>query len=144
MDIMLAEEVAQELWDLDVTPWNNHWAPVFRNFSRQLVREAQLSPGQLVLDVGTGTGIAAFEAAEQLRHGFVIGIDRSTKMISAARAHNIEERTSETFSSLKWTEVTRCSQTGYLTASSQTVEFHTEHCRKPVERYSEYYKMMAD
>ena len=97
MDIMHAEEVAQELWDLDVIPWNKHWAPVFRNFSRQLVREAQLSPGQLVLDIGTGTGIAAFEAAKRIRHGFVIGIDRSPKMISAARAHNIRNKLRNVF-----------------------------------------------
>jgi hypothetical protein len=38
MNIMHTEEVAQELWNLDVIPWNKHWIPVFRKFSRELVR----------------------------------------------------------------------------------------------------------
>jgi ubiquinone/menaquinone biosynthesis C-methylase UbiE len=40
------------------------------------------------LDVGTGTGIAAFEAAKQTKRGFVIGIDRSLRMINVAQANN--------------------------------------------------------
>jgi ubiquinone/menaquinone biosynthesis C-methylase UbiE len=88
MEIKYAEKIAEELWDLDVTPWKKHWVPIFREFSRELIRVARLSPGQLILDVGTGTGIAAFEAAKRVEHGFVIGIDRSPKMISVARANN--------------------------------------------------------
>ncbi len=88
MNITYAEKVAQELWNIDVVPWNKYWVPVFQKFAQDLVREAQLSPGQIVLDVGTGTGIAAFEAAKRIRRGFLIGIDRSPQMINAARANN--------------------------------------------------------
>ena len=88
MEIEHAERIVQELWELDVTPWSKYWAPIFRTFSQELVRCAHLDPGQLILDVGTGTGIAAFEAAKRIKHGVVIGIDRSPKMISAARANN--------------------------------------------------------
>jgi len=88
MNIELAERVAQELWDLDAATWNTHWVPIFRKFSLELVHKAQLGPGQLILDIGTGTGVAALEAAKRIEHGFVIGIDRSPKMISVARANN--------------------------------------------------------
>jgi len=86
MNVEEAEEIVQGLWDLDVSAWNTHWVPIFRVFSQELVRKAQLHPGQLILDVGTGTGIAAFVAAKRIQRGFVIGIDRSYKMIVAARA----------------------------------------------------------
>jgi len=88
MNAIYAEKVAQELWGLDVIPWNKYWVPVFRKFAQGLVRDSRLSPGHIVLDVGTGTGIAAFEAAKRIRRGFVIGIDRSPKMINAARGNN--------------------------------------------------------
>ena len=92
MDINQAEKIVEELWDLDVTPWRNHWVPIFRKFSQELIRSAKLKPGQLILDVGTGTGIAAFESAKRIERGFVIGIDRSPKMINAARANNKENK----------------------------------------------------
>ena len=97
MDINYAEKIAEELWDLDVTPWKKHWVPIFRQFSQELIRIAKLSPGQLILDVGTGTGIAAFEAAKRIERGFVIGIDRSPKMISAARANNEKNKLRNVF-----------------------------------------------
>jgi SAM-dependent methyltransferase len=53
---------------------------------QDLVRSAQLIPGQLILDIGTGTGTAAFGAARQIKNGFLIGTDRSPKMFNAARA----------------------------------------------------------
>ena len=95
MEIDYAEKIAEEIWDLDVTPWTKHWVPIFQKFSQELIRNAQLSPGQLILDVGTGTGIAAFVAAKRSEHGVVIGIDRSPKMISAARANSKKKQTSK-------------------------------------------------
>ena len=88
MNVEHAEKAAQELWELDVATWNTHWVPIFRKFSQELIHKARLRPGQLILDIGTGTGIAAFEAAKRVEHGFVIGIDRSPNMIRAARANN--------------------------------------------------------
>ena len=39
---------------------------------------------QLVLDIGTGTGVAAFEAARRVKSGgFVFGIDRLGSMLAA-------------------------------------------------------------
>ena len=49
---------------------------------------ARLRPGQSVLDVGTGTGIAAGPAADLVgEHGHVLGIDLSPEMIEVARRH---------------------------------------------------------
>lgn len=87
MNVEEAEKTVQELWDSDVPAWNTYWVPIFRKFSQELVHKAQLHPGQLILDVGTGTGIAALEAAKRIERGFVIGIDRSHKMINIARAN---------------------------------------------------------
>ena len=97
MDVTKADEVAQELWDLDALPWNKYWAPIFRKFARDLVLHAHLKPAQLILDVGTGTGIAAFEAAKRIRRGFVIGIDRSPQMINLARTNGAKMKTHNVF-----------------------------------------------
>jgi len=97
MKLEQAEKAAQELWELDVATWNTHWVPIFRKFSQELIRKAQLRPGQLILDIGTGTGIAAFEAAKRIEHGFVIGIDRSPNMIHAARANNKKNKLRNAF-----------------------------------------------
>ena len=48
---------------------------------------AQLRPGERVLDVGTGTGVVAFQAAKQVGvNGTVVGIDLSDGMLAVARA----------------------------------------------------------
>jgi ubiquinone/menaquinone biosynthesis C-methylase UbiE len=85
MTIEEADRIRQELWDEDVEAWEVHWVPIFREFARDLVDAARLSRGQIALDVGTGTGIAAFEAARVVgQRGFVFGIDRSRRMLDAA------------------------------------------------------------
>ena len=80
-----AERIVQAQWDLDVEAWKAHWVPIFRRFAHDLVVDAGISAGQVVLDVGTGTGVAAFEAARKTKSpGFVFGIDRSKSMVTSA------------------------------------------------------------
>jgi 2-polyprenyl-3-methyl-5-hydroxy-6-metoxy-1,4-benzoquinol methylase len=56
--------------------------------TRQFFREAGLSPGMRVLDVGSGAGHTAFIAAELVgATGEVIGTDRSLDAISKAQAN---------------------------------------------------------
>lgn len=87
VSIEQADKVVQQLWDEDVTAWQAHWVPVFRIFAHDLVSDAGICPGQLVLDVGTGTGVAAFEAAKCVTpQGFIVGIDHSEPMLTAAKA----------------------------------------------------------
>lgn len=58
--------------------------PAFIPLARVLISEARVTPGQLVLDLGTGTGIAAREAAHLGCR--VTAIDFSHRMAVAARA----------------------------------------------------------
>jgi SAM-dependent methyltransferase len=86
MNMQEADQISQELWNQDVEAWEKWWVPIFRKFARDLVLDARISPGQVVLDVGTGTGVTALEAATHLgSSGLVVGIDRSEQILT--RAH---------------------------------------------------------
>jgi len=68
------------------------YATLYDNFkvahkpAHQLVIVAKLTPGQRVLDVACGTGLATMAAAQAVGdNGRVIGIDIETKMLDAAR-----------------------------------------------------------
>jgi ubiquinone/menaquinone biosynthesis C-methylase UbiE len=85
MTLPEADNIIKGLWDRDVRAWDVHWVPIFRRFAHDLVRDAGISDGHIVLDIGTGTGIAALEA---VRHRvFVFGIDRSRAMLTAAMSN---------------------------------------------------------
>jgi ubiquinone/menaquinone biosynthesis C-methylase UbiE len=69
-------------------------APRLLEPARDLVRAADPFPGARLLDVGTGTGIAAAEAVAAVGEaGSVIGIDGSTGMLAVARRVRPEIRT---------------------------------------------------
>lgn len=58
-----------------------------RDIARHVVALASLTAGEAVLDVGTGTGIVALEAAAAVAPGGrVVGIDVSAAMLALARA----------------------------------------------------------
>jgi SAM-dependent methyltransferase len=60
-----------------------HWGPI----SARLLIETQLSPGDRLLDVGTGHGEPALTAAQAVGPaGHVTGVDLSLEMLDAARA----------------------------------------------------------
>lgn len=60
-------------------------APTFVRLARRAVELAEIEAGQTVLDVGTGTGLAAFLAGERAgRDGAVIGLDASPAMLAVA------------------------------------------------------------
>ena len=62
-------------------------APSLLPVAAEVVRRAALAPGERVLDVGTGTGIAAALARGDGRH--VVGIDAAPGMLAIAR-RNVE------------------------------------------------------
>jgi ubiquinone/menaquinone biosynthesis C-methylase UbiE len=83
--LMEADSVVRLLWDQDAVAWHRYWVPIFRLFARDLVKKASLSRGDVVLDLGTGSGAAAFEAVKAHPSvGLVVGIDRSDAMIALA------------------------------------------------------------
>ncbi|WP_248277572.1 methyltransferase domain-containing protein [Brasilonema sp. UFV-L1] len=54
--------------------------------AHRLVEYAQINPGYDVLDIATGTGHVAIEAAQRVRaSGRIVGVDISTQMLSVAR-----------------------------------------------------------
>lgn len=62
---------------------NGDWHP---RIAQRLVEYAQLDPGQQVLDIATGTGIVAIEAAQIIgTEGRVIGVDISAGMLDVAK-----------------------------------------------------------
>lgn len=59
--------------------------PLFEPLAKMVVQMAHLQQGEMVLDIGTGTGLAAFYAAEAVgAKGKVVGIDLSEGMLSVA------------------------------------------------------------
>lgn len=62
---------------------NGDWHP---RIAHRLVEHADIRPGQQVLDIATGTGMVAIEAAQIVGdEGHVIGIDIATGMVDRAR-----------------------------------------------------------
>jgi len=86
MSLIEADSVVASLWDQDALAWDRYWVPVFALFAKDLVAYASPKPGEIVLDLGTGSGIAAFEMCKAVPSvGLVVGIDRSEAMIRLAR-----------------------------------------------------------
>ena len=59
-------------------------APSLRSIAAEVVRRARLAPGERVIDLGTGTGIAAAAARGEDRT--IVGVDAASGMLDIARA----------------------------------------------------------
>jgi ubiquinone/menaquinone biosynthesis C-methylase UbiE len=61
-------------------------SPIFAPPARELVKALSLTPGDRVLDVGSGTGAAAFSALEAVgTQGLVVALDPSIEMLRVAK-----------------------------------------------------------
>jgi ubiquinone/menaquinone biosynthesis C-methylase UbiE len=93
ISLVEADSVLRSLWEEDALAWDKYWVPVFRVFARDLVKDASPSPGDVVLDLGTSSGLAAIEVSRAVPSvGLVVGIDRSDAMIALARKKAVRVR----------------------------------------------------
>ena len=87
MDARMHRRVQRYGWDLAVADYDRYWVPVLTACSERSIALAEPKPGDRVLDVATGTGVAAFIAAERVGPaGEVIATDISEKMVAATMA----------------------------------------------------------
>ena len=78
-----ATPAASAIFDATAEGYAATMAPSLRPVAAEVVRRAQLQPGETVLDVGCGTGIAA--AAAHAAGAQVVGLDGAPGMIAIAR-----------------------------------------------------------
>jgi ubiquinone/menaquinone biosynthesis C-methylase UbiE len=79
-----------QTYDSVADAYDRSWRPNFERVARDLVDLTglgDLQPDAIVLDIGTGTGAAALEAARCLPEGLVVGVDPSLPMLVLARAN---------------------------------------------------------
>ena len=92
------KEISGVPFDTVVEVYKQHVIPMFRTAGQDLIELADLQPGERVLDVGTGPGVAAFLAARKVApDGSVVGIDISEVMLDAARTQAEKEKTGVEF-----------------------------------------------
>ncbi|HLA18245.1 MAG TPA: methyltransferase domain-containing protein, partial [Dehalococcoidia bacterium] len=86
MEPKLHRRVQRYGWDLAVQDYDQYFVPLLRHCSERCLEMAALQPGERVLDIATGTGIAAFVAAERVGpQGEVVATDISQRMVDAVR-----------------------------------------------------------
>ena len=84
MEPKLHRRVQRYGWDLAVADYDKYWVPVLTQCSERCIELADPKPGERVLDVATGTGVAAFMAADRVgAEGEVVATDLSQKMVDA-------------------------------------------------------------
>jgi len=92
LDAKAFKENERRAWDLCAENYNQCLTRAFKPIGERLVALAQLQAGQRVLDVATGSGLAALMAAELVGpHGQVSGVDLSETMIALATKRAAEE-----------------------------------------------------
>ena len=85
MHASLFRRIQRYGWDAATEAYDRDWVPLLENLTNDCVDHARLRPGERVLDLATGTGIAALRAARIVGvRGAVTGVDISERMVARA------------------------------------------------------------
>jgi ubiquinone/menaquinone biosynthesis C-methylase UbiE len=88
MDDNLQRRIQRYGWDRAAGDYESLWQAQLAGAQAALLSAAALRPGQRVLDVACGTGLASFAAARVVgAGGRVVGVDLSERMVEVARRH---------------------------------------------------------
>ena len=88
MEPKLHRRVQRYGWDKAVEDYDRYFVPLLKRCSEKCVDLIDPQPGERVLDVATGPGVAAFMASERVGGlGEVLATDISEKMIAQTQAY---------------------------------------------------------
>ncbi len=91
MEGKLHRRVQRYGWDKAVQDYHEYFVPVLTPCSEKCIALMDPQPGEHILDVATGTGVAAFLAAERIGpSGEIVATDISEKMVAQTEAHAAE------------------------------------------------------
>jgi ubiquinone/menaquinone biosynthesis C-methylase UbiE len=86
MEPKLHRRVQRYGWDKAVRDYDEHFVPLLRRCSDRVIELLDPQPGERILDVATGTGVAAFMAAARVGNGGeVVAADLAEKMVEQTR-----------------------------------------------------------
>ncbi len=86
MDAEEADRTLEAPWDGVAGVYEEQRARIFGPRAEELVRRAGIQEDARVLDIGTGTGIAALRAAREVGpEGYVLGVDTAEGLLEVAR-----------------------------------------------------------
>lgn len=86
MNADLHRRIQRYGWDRAADLYEPLWQAQLADARATVLEFATLAPGEQVLDVASGTGLVAFEAARAVgRDGRVLGVDVSSRMVELAR-----------------------------------------------------------
>src|SRR5688572_27034787 len=75
----------KQVWDAVADVYDQSFSTLGYPAALQMILEAKLQPGELVLDLASGTGMDAFTASPFVGdEGKIIGVDISERMIAVA------------------------------------------------------------
>jgi ubiquinone/menaquinone biosynthesis C-methylase UbiE len=92
MEPKMLRRIQRYGWDLAADDYDPLWQAQLAAAREALMEEASLSPGERVIDVASGSGLAAFAAAGAVGpQGRVLGIDISGRMVETALVRAMDQ-----------------------------------------------------